>query len=297
MFRLVAPDVPVLVVAPWLSLRTRQILEAERINFIDLTGNALLRLDDPAVYISSSGATRNPEPTPRGRARVRGPKAARLIRILADVRPPYGVREIASAARLTPGYVSRLLETLDREALIERAHRGGVGAVDVPALLRWWAGSYDVFRSNRAMTFLAPDGAPRAAAQLATSEQRTQLAVTGSFAAGRIAPIAAPALLLVYCDDTAALSETLGLLPADVGGNVALLRPFDPVVWERVSEDGGLRYAAPSQVVVDCLTGTGRMPAEGEALLAWMAGNESSWRYASLTKLEATQPVARRNAA
>ena len=36
------------------------------------------------------------------------------------------------------------------------------------------------------------------------------------------------------------------------------------------------RYVAPSQAVVDCLTGTGRMPAEGEAVLEWMAGGRVS---------------------
>lgn len=293
----IADNAPVLVVAPWLSLRTEELLKAEGMNFIDLTGNALVRLDNPAVYVNTKGATRNPQPAVRGRAQVRGPKAARLVRMLADVAPPYGVRELASAARLTPGYVSRLLDTLDREALIERSRRGGVESVEVAALLRWWAQSYDVLRSNRATTYLAPGGAAQALAQLATSERRGELAVTGSFAAGRIAPVAAAALLLVYCDEAPPLVEALGLLPADDGGNVVLLRPFDSVVWERTTQDGGLTYAAPSQVVVDCLTGTGRMPSEGEALLAWMADNESSWRHGSLAELVAGKAGATKAAA
>ena len=115
--RTIANHIPVLVVAPWLSPRTQELLEAEGLNFVDLTGNALIRLDNPAIYVKSAGAARNPEPTPRGRARVRGPKAARLVRFLADVRPPYGIREIAAATRLTPGYVSRLVDALDRGAL------------------------------------------------------------------------------------------------------------------------------------------------------------------------------------
>jgi hypothetical protein len=93
----------------------------------------------------------------------------------------------------------------------------------------------------------------------------------------------------MYCDDVAQTAEALGLLPADDGANVALLRPFDPVVWERTTTDAGITYAAPSQVVVDCLTGTGRMPAEGEALLSWMMENESSWRYSSLEEFDAAR--------
>jgi hypothetical protein len=286
--RQIASNVPVLIVAPWLSLRTQQLLEDEGMNFVDLTGNVLVRLDNPAVYVRSSGSRRNPQPAPRGLARARGAKAARLIRLLADVRPPYGVMELATAARLAPGYVSRLLETLDRDALIERARRGPVEQVDVPGLLRSWAESYDVFRTNKAKTFLAPAGAGKALDQLRMTAAATRTVVTGSFAASRIAPVAGAALLAVYCDDSSEVIETLALIPADEGANVAVLRPFDPVVWDRTSTDAGLRYVAPSQVVVDCLTGTGRMPAEGEAVLAWMVENEESWRYESLAALAAT---------
>jgi hypothetical protein len=41
-------------------------------------------------------------------------------------------------------------------------------------------------------------------------------------------------------------------------------------------------YAAASQVAVDCLTGNGRMPAEGEAIVRWMADNEDQGRLVSL---------------
>jgi hypothetical protein len=60
------------------------------------------------------------------------------------------------------------------------------------------------------------------------------------------------------------------------------------VAWERGSSEKGLRFAAPSQVAVDCLTGNGRMPAEGEALLEWMLANESEWRAESLQELRTT---------
>ncbi len=280
--RELAGNIPVLVVAPWLSKRTQELLTADDINFIDLTGNARIELANPTVYISSSGAERNPAPTPAGRARVTGNKAARLVRLLADVRPPYGVRELAEAAQLTPGYVSRLLDALDREALIERPRRGPVESVDVPALLRRWAESYDVLRTNEAQTFIAPEGISNARSRLGALSATERSAVTGSFAAARLAPVAAPALLVVYCETVPSVAKALGLMPADDGANVALLRPFDSVVWERTSMDDGVRYVAPSQAVVDCLTGTGRMPAEGEAVLEWMAQDESRWRLGSL---------------
>jgi hypothetical protein len=161
--------------------------------------------------------------------------------------------------------------------------------VDVSGLLRWWAESYDVLKTNQATTFLAPEGAASALPRLSTTDSQRKVAVTGSFAAGRLAPVAAPALLVAYTDDVSGLADVLGPLPADDGGNVVLLRPFDEVVWQRTSEDAAVTYAARSQVVVDCLTGTGQMPAEGDALLGWMAREGSPWIYTSLEELEAAQ--------
>lgn len=54
--------------------------------------------------------------------------------------------------------------------------------------------------------------------------------------------------------------------------------PFD-VVFARSRIGGeGFVIAAPSQVVVDLMTGPGRSPSEAEELLAWMRRNEAMWR-------------------
>lgn len=282
--RALAPHVPILVVASWLSSRTRQLLSSEGINYLDQTGNASIRLDNPALFIQTEGAARDPSPGPRSKARVRGPKAGRLLRTLVDSRPPYGVRDLAEATGLAPGYVSRLLDALHDDALVERTRRGGIERVDIAGVLRRWAESYDVFKANEATAYLAPQGAAEALSRLTEGPVRADLAVTGSFAAVLLGPVAAPTLLAVYSEEPGALADRLGLLPADVGANVVLLRPFDPIVWERTQERGGMRYVAPSQTVIDCLTGNGRMPSEGEAVLSWMLANESEWRQPALTR-------------
>lgn len=285
--RSLAGSIPIVVVAPWLSARTRRALEAGEVNFIDLTGNALIALENPTLYLRSDGAQRNPAPAARGQVRVRGPKAARLVRLLADVRPPYGIRELASATGLVPGYVSQLVGALDRQALIDRERRGGVHGADVAGLLRRWAESYELFATNATFPFLAAGGPVRALEALRGLPGDQAVVVTGSFAAVRKAPVAAPALLCAYCRDPSQAAQTLHLFPADVGAgpHVVLLRPFDDVVWQRAERDGGISYAAVSQVAVDCLTGNGRMPAEGEALLGWMLNHEDDWRVPGLAAL------------
>jgi hypothetical protein len=106
-----------------------------------------------------------------------------------------------------------------------------VEEVDVPALLRAWADGYDVFKRDVLSTFVAMESAASALGRLV--EVPTRTLVTGSFAAVRLAPVAAPSMLAVYCEDVATTAGRLGLLAADEGANVTLLRPFDDVVWDR----------------------------------------------------------------
>ena len=281
-YRQLNPSPPVLVVAPWLSTRTCAALAADDINYLDLTGNVRISLENPPLFIISTGASRDPAPTDRGKARVRGPKAGRLVRFLIDVAPPYNVTQVAAATQLAPGYASRLLQALDSEALIERERRGQVSSVDVPGLIRRWTEGYDVLKTNGASSYVAPNGPKSILEQFAQSSMPSAVAVTGSFAAVRLAPVAGPALLIAYCADVDAVATQLGLLPADRGSNVVLLHPFDPVVWEGTTTDDGVTYVATAQIAIDCLTGNGRMPSEGEALLSWMEEDESRWRVPSL---------------
>jgi hypothetical protein len=155
-------------------------------------------------------------------------------------------------------------------------------AVDYAPLLRRWVETYDVLKSNDARRFVATEGPRKALARLNARSSFGRVAVTGSFAAGRIAPVAAPALLLAYTTDIAATAAALNLLPADQGANVILLRPYDEAVWSRLDSNDDIAFVAPSQAAADCLSGTGRMPAEGEALVSWMVENEDSWRAPTL---------------
>lgn len=266
-----------LVIAPWLSPRTRALLADRGIDYLDLTGNALLRMARPAVMIRTVGAAGDPAPAPRSATSLRGAAAGRIVRYLADVRPPYTATAIASATGVSVAQVSRLLTALDREALVERGTRGLVVGADWAGLLRRRAEVYDLFRANRARGYVATAG-PRDMLDRLPALPEAYRALTGSFAAVVRAPIASPGQLALYVDDADATAAALDLLPADRGADVVLLRPYDPAVLERAERSGGVVTVAPSQLALDCLAGNGRMPAEGEALLAWMAAHEDEWR-------------------
>ncbi len=285
----------ILLVSSYLSPRTRELLAEEDISYLDLTGNVRLTMRYPAMFVEAMGAQRQPrEQRSQPAATFAGPNAWRVIRFLVDVQPPYGVLDIERATgiedeakKVSRGWVSRTLDALADEALIRRKPRGPVEEVDWPALLRRRGQTVDLF-ANTVRTYVSSQGAAAMLDAIPNDEFADKLYLTGSYAAVRIAPVAAPALLVLYMDPdgrpayVGEVAERFGLREASAGGDVALLRPNSERPIEDYRLENGLRLVNLPQLVVDCLSGTGRMPAEGEAVLDWMRDNEPAWRASSL---------------
>ncbi len=269
-------DKPVLIVAPFLSPRTQERLKASGFAYADLTGNLRLSLPQAGLFLETSGTLENPAPTARDRKSLKGAKAGRLVRALADFRPPVGLRELAKRAGVDPGYTSRVVDLLNRDALLVRTARGPITDVDWSALLRRWSQEYSPFQRQNLTWYLAARGLAPVTEKLKTIS--IQYAISGSWAAAQFAPVAPTRLLLCYADNPEALARELDLRPTEAGANVALVRPYDPIVYERTSQKKGVTVAALSQIAVDLLTSPGRGPNEGEALIEWMGANEHVWR-------------------
>lgn len=282
---------PILLVSDFLSPRTRELLAREDINYLDLTGNIRLVMQSPPVFVEVAGADRRPSATKTQRtAGLAGAKVGSLVRFLAEVVPAYGVSDIEGATGISRGYVSRVLDRLADEALIRREPRGPVEEVDWPAMLRRRGQSVDLFRANTARAYVSSNGARAVLETLPRSAVADGVVVTGSFAAVRKAPVAGPALLVMYVianGGVANLDRTataLGLRPTDEAPDVVLLLPSNERVVDDPWIDDGVRFVNLPQLAVDCLGGSGRMPAEGEALVDWMQANTYQWQYPSLTE-------------
>ncbi len=273
-------DNPILVVSRYLSPRSREVLEEASINYLDLTGNARIAIDYPGLSVRTEGAQREPTPRRRPERGISGPAAGRIVRALIDFAPPYSVTQLAELADVSAGYSSRTLQALEREALIRRDKRGTVEEVDWPAMLRRRGNAVALFDKGRTTSYIARSGVQRTLKAL-TNVDDQDYAVTGSFAAARIRAVTAPAGLAVYSPKPDALMAALDLLPAEQGADVQLVRPADNGVFSRFTTSDRIHWVAPSQIVLDCLGGTGRMPQEGEAVLEWMIENEDAWRITS----------------
>ena len=266
-----------LLISSFLSPLARERLDANGISYADSTGNIRFVSESPAVFIETHGADRNPFREKRSLRSLRGGRAGRIVRAFMDYRAPFGTREIAVETQNSPGTVSRVADLLERDAIIIReGPRGRIVDVDWETLARRWAMDYDFVRSNTPTTWLEPRGTKTLLERLRFADFR--YAVTGSFAAYRLAPVAVPRLLTLYAEYPEADALSLELRPADTGGNVLIGRPFDPVVFERTQREDGITYARVTQVLVDLMTGTGRSPAEADGLLEWMRVNEEAWK-------------------
>jgi len=264
------------VVTTFLSPRTRELLARGRAGYADLAGNLRLALEQPAVFIETSGVARDPAPERRPIKSLKGPAAGRVVRALADFRPPYGIRELALRAQAPPAAVSRVAQLLDREAILSRDERGRIQEVDWVALLRRWTTEYSFLRSNQVRSYLEPRSL--GALQDKLRNCKVSYALTGSVVASVIAPIASPRLTVAFSEEPEQLAGELGLRESETGSNVMLARPFDTVVFDRTFKRDGLQFVSLSQAAADLLTGPGRSPEEAESLIEWMKAHEDAWR-------------------
>jgi hypothetical protein len=266
-----------LIIVPYLSPAARERLREASISYLDLTGNVRVQLARPGLFIDTQGADVDPNRKARLGRSLRGPKAGRIVRVLVESKTPPGVRELASRAEVDPGYVSRLLAFLDREALIDRGARGRVGKVDWLRLLRRWAEDAPLESRGRQQTCLEPRGLAAFQTRLKNLDQR--YAITGSLAAEKFTSVAPSRLAMVYVENMERALNALGLRPVESGANVLLIEPVpDAVVFIGARAEAGLSYVVVSQAVADLLGSPGRGPSEAEELITWMIKNEEAWR-------------------
>lgn len=267
-----------LVISRYLSPSVRKELERRDISYVDATGNVRIAAARPALFLNDRGAERDPwRPPGRPRGTLNGPPAARVVRALADFRPPQTARELVARSGASTGAVYRVLDFLDGEALLTRGPRGTIDTVRWRPLLEAWSRDYSFQRDSEVASFLIPRGLPDLLSRL-TELDDGAYAVTGSLAAQQWAPYAPARLAMLYTLDTAALVERLDLRAVDGGANVLVAAPTSDSAFARTRTIDGITYCAPSQVAVDLLTGPGRSPAEAQALLDWMESNEPAWR-------------------
>lgn len=267
-----------LLIARYLAPPSQAWLTDQDVSYADATGNIRISLDRPALFLRDVGASKDPWRGPgRPRGTLIGQPPARVVRALADFQPPYSVPQLVALSGASTGATYRVVEFLEEQALVERAPRGSIELVLWRKILERWGKDYGFLRSNGVRRYLQPRGIPALMGGLA-AVQDVRYAVTGSLAAQKWAPYAPPRSAMIYADDPDRLAAELDLREVDKGANVLIATSTFDVVFERTQSYDGVRIVAPSQAVVDLMTGPGRNPAEAQALIEWMENNVKKWR-------------------
>lgn len=274
------PDAQGLVAARYLSAPVRVKLAEAGLSYVDATGNMRVEVSRPGLFLSDRGADRDPWRGPgRPRGTLKGEPAAKIVRTIADFAGTWTMRELIEVSKASTGAAYRVIEFLEREGMASRDADGRVAVTDWAQVLRRWSDDYGFIRTNQVTRWIAPRGLPALLERLASTGESARYAVSGTIAAAEWAAYAPARLAMVYAADAAKAAGEWGLRPAEAGANVILAQPNYDVVFERsLTNVEGVVVAAPTQVVVDLMTGPGRNPNEAEELLEWMMRNEQSWR-------------------
>src|SRR5262249_55085006 len=144
---LVGPDQTraVFVVEAKRSVVTRDLpaLLERGVSYVDATGNMCVLLERPALFLHDRGADRDPWRGPgRPRGTLHGPPAARVVRALVDFAPPMTVPELVRRSGASTGATYRVVEFLERDALVDRDPRGPITSVGWRRLLERWSQDY-----------------------------------------------------------------------------------------------------------------------------------------------------------
>ncbi len=275
-----------LVVAPWLSPRTREVLAEAGLSYLDQHGSLHLDVRSPAIYVHLDGAARNPAPPPKSLRSLRGPGAGRAVRALVDFAlppRPVGVRELAAASAASASTLSRVLALLEQDDLVRLDRRRAIEAVDLAGVVRRWAQDAPSGDGD-GVAYLAPRGLDDLAVRLLDAPLRYVASAAFGVQWRETPLVAPPRVATLWVDSPGAFADAMELVPADRGGNVLLRSAWDDIVFARAWDprvpppEARPDVAAAPQVAVDLLTGSGREPAQGEALLGWMEEPDTPWR-------------------
>lgn len=225
------------VLAPFVSRRSAEILERGGVGFCDLSGNC--RLVSGPLFIERTGF-------PNAFARKAGlrslftPGAERVLRALLDPehrRQVWTVREVAAAAYpgVSVGHAHKVGKLLEEQSFLHRSEDGLV-LKEPDKLLGEWAKAYRFQRSiaTRYYSSVEADVLRERFAELASSPgKRGPRGLLASFSAAEVlAPHVRQHRFFAYWSgETRRLEKALALKPVSSGENVVILRPYDEGVF------------------------------------------------------------------
>lgn len=243
--------IPLLVV-PYMSAAGAETADRQRLNWLDLSGNARIRGHNLHVWVQG----RRNQLRRRGRpSSPFAPKSARVTRVLLlEPRRWWRQRDLVDATGLDDGNVSRIVRRLDEELLLERRDRE-LRPRDPSLLLDAWAEDYRFGAHDILVGHISGSGL-QVARSLADRLGALDIhhAFTGLAAAWAIDHFASFRLTTVYVeDDPRNAADQIELRRTTKGANVQIVGPNDAGVFAGEQLQSGLSCVATVQTYLDLL--------------------------------------------
>jgi len=244
--------VPVICV-PFMGAVGRTVCEEAGIGWFDLSGNG--RIMGSGLHVRVEGRP--------NRFKVRGrpsdifaPQSSRIARwLLIHPGKSFSQRELARAAGMDEGFVSRIVSRMVKEGLIRRDESGNVLAQDPAALMEAWRESYRIQAHAWMRGHIAARSGEEALQRLAAACQNRGIAyaATGLGAAWLYTHFAAYRTASLYLNKAPSPSwlAEIGFQEEPRGGNVWLIEPKDEGVFHGAGEVAGIRCVHPVQIYLD----------------------------------------------
>jgi hypothetical protein len=268
-------DRPQLLIAPSLSQLLVKHCRDHGINCADLNGRLSIRAKGLVI-------DRQPEEGRRYSPQLRAPdpfqgKSCRLVRaFLAHRERRWTQGELVEHTGLSPGLVSRLVQQLEREAILskEGGRRGqGIRLNQFDALLDQWVRKDDWRKRStvRQYSLLTSDLEEIARRLAKAFPSGGQLAFTQWFAANFRRPYTMPPVVSAYAAnwlDEATEKELRARRVVD-GGTLWLIVPKDEGVFRETQRVGEFVLVCDVQIYLDLLQVGLRGPDQAQALREW----------------------------
>lgn len=261
------------ILAPSISERGRKICEENNVGYVDLAGNAFVKLD--GIYIKT--AAQRTAKRRRGRIKTLfAPVSTRLIRaLLVEPKRAWKLKELAETVHMSIGQAYKVKQELFNNEFIEFDQKKRLMLKDPSGLLDAWREVYR-YENNAPRSLFSLDKIPALEEKVKKycDTKKIGYALTLFTGADRCAPFIRHSMTSLYfAGDIEALRQELDLKPVDSGANVFLLTPYDEGIFYGLQEVEGYHVVSTVQLYLDLYSygGRGREQAEflREKLLAF----------------------------
>ncbi|MEX1233193.1 MAG: type IV toxin-antitoxin system AbiEi family antitoxin [Planctomycetaceae bacterium] len=271
------PDGVLLICAPYISPRVAELCREHDINYLDAAGNC--RIVAPGLFIQISGRP-NVSPRPQGIVDPFSRKSSRIVRtMLAHPTNGWQVQELAEAADVSIGLVSKVKSRLIEDAYIEERSRR-LFLRDPAQLLKAWVDQYHPHIKR--WTLFSMLKTPEIETRLAEwcRDHAMTYALTQLSAAWRYSPMVRYDRTVAYIDNVAtsephrkSLLNSIDAREVDTGSNCTLWLTDDPATFDDAIEIDGVKVVSPLQLYLDLKKLSGRGEEAAQEILEKKLGS------------------------